>query len=238
MLSNLKIPRELRRMIDNELQPGELIRWVEQPLPRFFTAFSIKCVLLGIPWTSFAIFFTWGIVSGLKLPDPREVLPPEHISILFSNLILIPVVLIGMCFILLGFGMLSSPIWLWQAERDTVYLVTDKRALHALHFLNSTLIRSYLPDQIENIHRTESADGTGHVIFSSRRWKDGDVTTRVIIWNEELDLTGGVISSTGRWKDGDVNTREIIKEEELNYWRVRNPRKVENLLKQLARNNV
>jgi hypothetical protein len=29
MLSNLKIPRELRRKIENELHPGEFIRWVK-----------------------------------------------------------------------------------------------------------------------------------------------------------------------------------------------------------------
>jgi hypothetical protein len=238
MFSNLKIPRELRRMIDNELQPGELLRWIEQPLPRFFTAGSIKCVLLGIPWTSFAISLTWGVASELNLPDPRETLPPEYLSVLFSNLILIPFVLLGMGFVLLGFGMLLSPIWLWQEARNTVYLVTDKRALLVFRFFSSTLIRSYFPDQFKDIHRKERADGTGLVIFSSRRLKEDDVTTRLIFRNEEIDLTGGVISSTGRWKDGEVTTRGIIKKEELNRWGVRNPREVENLLKQLARNNV
>jgi hypothetical protein len=116
--------------------------------------------------------------------------------------------------------------------------VTDKRALYILHFLYYTLIRSCFPDQLKDIHRKERADGTGLVIFSSLPLKDGDVTIRLIVGNEDLDLTGVDSSSTGRWKDGDRTTGGIIKKEELNCWMVSNPREVENLLKQLARNNI
>ncbi len=192
MLGNLQIPKELRRKIDNELQPGELIRWVEQPIPRFFTAASIGSILFGIPWTSFAIFWMWG-ASGFKLPDLREGLQPQHLFALF-----------GLPFVLVGFGMLSAPLGVWQAARKTVYLVTDKRAI-SIQGGWSTTIRSYLPDQLKDIYRKERADGTGDVIISTRRWKDSDGDTR----NEEIGFLG-----------------------------VRNPREVENILKQLAQNNA
>ena len=116
--------------------------------------------------------------------------------------------------------------------------MTDKRALQILHFLYYTLIRSYFPYQLKDIHRKERADGTGLVIFSSLPLKDGDVTTRLIVGNEDLDLAGVDSSSTGRCKDGDMTTGGIMKKEELNCWIVSNPREVENLLKQLARNNI
>ena len=161
MLSNLKIPKELRRKIENELQPGEFIRWIEQPIPRFFTASSIGSVLFGIPWTSFAIFWMWG-ASRFKLPDLREGLQPQNLFALF-----------GVPFVLIGFRMLSSPIWEWQAARKTVYLVTDKRAI-SIHSGWSTTIRIYLPNQLKDIYRKERADGTGDVIISIRRWKDSD----------------------------------------------------------------
>lgn len=173
MLSNLKIPKELRRKIENELQPGELIRWVGQPIPHFFTAASIGSVLFGIPWTSFAIFWMWG-ASGFKLPDLREGLQSQHLFALF----VVP-------FVLIGFGMLSSPIWVWQAARKTVYLVTDKRAI-SIQGGRSTTIRSYLPDQLKDIYRKERADGTGDVIISIRRWKDSDGNNR----NEEIGFLG------------------------------------------------
>jgi hypothetical protein len=192
MLSNLKMPRELRKKIDNELQPGEFIRWVEQPIPRFFTAASIGSILFGIPWTSFAIFWMCG-ASGFQLPDLREGLQPQHLFPLF-----------GLPFVLIGFGMLSSPIWVWQAARKTVYLVTDKRAI-SIQGGSSTTIRSYLPDQLKDIYRKERADGTGDVIIRIRLWKDSD---------------------------GDQRS------EEIGFFGVRNPREVENMLRQLVENNT
>jgi len=161
MLSNLKIPKELRRKIESELQPGEFIRWVEQPIPHFFTAASIASVLFAIPWTSFSIFWMWGAL-GSELPDLREGLRPQHLFALF-----------GLPFVLSGFGMLSSPVWVWQAARKTVYLVTDKRAI-SIEGGWSTAIRSYFPDQLKDVYRKERADGTGDVIILIKRWKDSD----------------------------------------------------------------
>jgi hypothetical protein len=166
MLSNLKIPKELRRKIDNELEPGEFIRWVEQPIPRFFTATSIGT------WTGFAIFYMY--VSGVKLALLREGLQPQNLFALF-----------GVPFVLFGFGMLSSPVWAWQAARKTVYLVTDKRAI-SIHSGWSTTIRIYLPNQLKEIYRKERADGTGDVIISIRRWKDSDGDNR----SEEIGFWG------------------------------------------------
>ena len=124
MLSNLKIPKELRRKIENELQPGEFIRWIEQPIPHYSTAASIGAALFNILLTSFAIFWMWG-ASVFKLPDIKEGLQPQYL------------------FILLCFGMLSFPVWVWQVARKTVYLVTDKRAI-SIHGGWSTTIRIYL----------------------------------------------------------------------------------------------
>jgi len=160
MLSNLKIPKELRRKIENELQPGEFIRWIEQPIPRFFTASSIAGVYFGTILTS-GLFWSWG-ESGFKLPDIREGLKSDHLGDLVSA-----------TFVLIGFGMLSFPIWEWQAARKTVYLVTDKRAI-SIHGGWSTTIRIYFPNQLKDIYRKERADGAGDVIISIRRWKDSD----------------------------------------------------------------
>jgi hypothetical protein len=174
MLSNLKIPKELRRKIDNELQQGEFIRWVEQPVPRFFTDASINTVLSGIPVTSFAIAWMLGVLSILK----GTTQPQAHV-------IVIPFALFGLPFVLGGFQMLSSPIWVWQEARNTVYLVTDKRAI-SIQGGSSTIIRSYLPDQLKDVYRKERADGTGDVIIAIRRWKDSEGHERA----EEIGFLG------------------------------------------------
>lgn len=173
MLSNLQIPKELRRKIDDELQPGESIRWVDQPPPRFFTGATIGSVIFGIPWTSFAIFWMWGAL-GFRLPVLQAGLQPQHLFALF-----------GVPFVLIGFGMLSSPLWAWQAARNTVYLVTDKRAI-SIEGGWSTTIRSYVPEQLNDIYRRERSDGTGDVIITIRRWKDSDGDQRT----EEIGFLG------------------------------------------------
>ena len=117
MLNNLQIPNKLRKKVHKELEVGESIRWVEQPIPRFFTASSIGSILFGIPWTSFALFWMWGAL-GFELPDIREGIQPKDIFALF-----------GLPFVLIGFGMLSSPIWVWLEARKTVYLITNRRAI-------------------------------------------------------------------------------------------------------------
>jgi hypothetical protein len=192
MLSSLNIPKELRRKIDNELQPREFIRWVEQPIPRFFTAASIAGILFGIPWTSFAIFWLWAAL-GFQLPDLREGLQPQHLFALF-----------GVPFVIIGFGMLSSPLWVWWAARKTVYLVTDKRGI-SIQGGWYTTIRSYLPYQLNDVYRIERADGTGDVIIAIRQWKDSNGDRR----SEVIGFLG-----------------------------IRNPREVENMLRQLVQNSI
>lgn len=161
MLSNLKIPQELRKKIDDELQPGERIRWVDQPIPRFFTTNSIGSFLFGIPWTSFALFWMWAAM-GFQIPDPRNGLHAGHFFALF-----------GLPFVLIGFLMLYTPVWGWQMARNTVYLITDRRAI-SFQGRRSTMIRTYLPDQFRDLYRKEISDGTGDVIIGIRQWKDSD----------------------------------------------------------------
>ena len=163
----MKIPKELRRKIENELHPGEFIRWAEQPIPRFFTASSIGILLFGIPWTSIFILLIWGALTDLRfnLPDPREGLQ-LHPQGLGSLILFTP-------FLLIGCRMLSDPFWVWHDAQNSAYLVTDKRAI-SIRFGWPTTIRSYLPDQLKDMHRTERADGTGDVIFSILLRKNSD----------------------------------------------------------------
>jgi len=194
MLSNLKIPKELRRKIENELQPGEFIRWVEQPIPRYLTFQSITAGFIGIFMTGFSFFGIWGTGWAFNFPDPREV---SRSGLLGGLIIFSPLLLIG-------FRCYTDPFWVWHDAQNSVYLATDKRAISIQGGWSAT-IRSYLPDQLKDLYRKERADGTGDVIISIRRWKDSDGDSR----SEEIGFLG-----------------------------VRNPREVENILKQLAQNNA
>lgn len=174
MLSSLKLPKELRKRVETELQPGESIKWIAQPIPRFFTATSVVTVLFGIPWTCFALFWMWG-AAGSEIPDLSKGVQPQYIFALF-----------GLPFLLIGFGMLSTPLWLWQTARETVYLITDRRAISIEKSLSTTTIRSYAPHELGHVYRRERPDGTGDVIIVKREWRDseGDHMT------EEVGFTG------------------------------------------------
>lgn len=190
MINKLQLPHKLRQKVDKELEIDESIRWIEQPIPYFFTISSLIAFLFAIPWTSFAIFWMYMASS---------------FDILFA--------LFGIPFVVIGFGMLSSPIWLRLSAKNTAYVITNKRALSIyipiISFANiiSTTIRNYPPSQLKNIYRQERADGTGDVVMA--------VKYRIKYINNHRHRTT----------------------EEIGFMRIRNPQEVEKMLRQLAEND-
>ena len=164
MSLNSILPLDLQEMVNRELEPGERIVWMDMPIPRFFTPVSTGAFLFGIPWTAFALFWTAGAAWGVSHSDPG--------TGLFR---LFP--LFGVPFILVGLGMLSSPLWAYRRAKHSVYVITDRRAI-TLTGIRSTTIRSYSPEQLHTIHRREKRDGTGDVYFERRTWKDSEGDSR------------------------------------------------------------
>ncbi len=185
MLGKQQIPNKLRKKVDKELEAGEFIRWVEQPIPSLLTLESASVFLFGIPWTIFAVHWTW----GAGIPDLSKGGRPELFGLMF-----------GLPFILVGLWMLFSPIWEWLKAFRTVYLITDKRAI-SIEDGWITTIRSFTPEQLKDVYRKERRGGTGDVIITTQIWKD---------------------------REGDLKSKEI------GFVRVRNPKEIERLLKQLA----
>jgi hypothetical protein len=146
------ISRELQSMVDRELEPGESVKWIGMPIPRFFTGASTGSFLFAIPWTAFAIFWMFGA---------------WHQS---EN---VPFTLFGVPFVLIGFGILSVPLFTYRRSFKTVYVITDKRAI-TFTGGGSTTVRSYPPDTLREIYRKERKDGTGDVVISRRAWRDSD----------------------------------------------------------------
>lgn len=147
------IPRELEDKVKRELESGESILWMEQPIPRYFTAMSTSAFLFAIPWTAFAIFWICG-ASGFKLPDFSE-----------GGFSFFP--LFGLPFVLIGMGMLSAPLWAYRKALKTVYVITDRRGI-TFDAGWTTTIRSYPPDRLQHIHRKEKRDGSGDVVLGQR----------------------------------------------------------------------
>ncbi|MDP4779650.1 MAG: hypothetical protein NWS16_05385 [Akkermansiaceae bacterium] len=159
-LQNNILPPDISSLVDIELRGGERVTWTGQPLPSRFARRSIGIVLFGIPWTAFALFWIAG-ASGFKMPDFSQ------------GFGLFP--LFGVPFVLIGFGMLSSPIWMRRKARRTAYVVTDQRAIvFAGGVFGSTTIRSFKPEQLNDIRRVQKPDGTGDLIFERTWASDGE----------------------------------------------------------------
>ena len=152
------IPQPLQDIVSRELERDEQIEWIGMPIPRFFTPTATGAFLFGIPWTAFAIFWMAG-ASKFQIPKFEE------------GFDLFP--LFGIPFVLIGFGMLSTPLWAYRRAFKTVYVITDRRAI-TFDGGWSTTIRSYPPDKLTNVFRKERKGGTGDVIISYRAWRDSD----------------------------------------------------------------
>jgi len=150
MYSTDELPRELNDRVRGELESGEQILWIGQPIRRFFTASSIVPFLFAIPWTAFAVFWICA-ASGFKVPDFSR-----------GGFRLFP--LFGLPFVLIGIGMMCSPLWSYRKGLKTVYVITDRRAI-TFDAGWTTTIRTYLPGRLQNIYRRERRDGTGDIVL-------------------------------------------------------------------------
>jgi hypothetical protein len=155
------IPPKLQARVNRELKPQETIRWIDQPVPRYFTPKAKAAFIFPIPWTAFAFFWTAG-ASFSSAGDG---------SVGFMALFGIP-------FILVGLGMLSSPLWAYRITLKTVYVITDQRAIN-FDGGRSTTISSYPPEKLQNVYRNENKDGTGDVVLLRRDYQDSEDHHRI-----------------------------------------------------------
>jgi hypothetical protein len=173
------LPEPLRKLVQEELAVGERVRWVDQPIPRTgFPWVALAPMFIAIPWTAFAVYWT-ATAAGLLdrgRPDQGPVATVRYIFALF-----------GVPFILLGLVMLTSPIWMVRRARRaaerTAYVITDRRAIvfdggfagdyPGVGILmgmlrppsKGTNIRSYPPEKITEVQRTQRDDGSGDLLF-------------------------------------------------------------------------
>ncbi|MGD0261899.1 MAG: hypothetical protein ABSD29_19190 [Verrucomicrobiota bacterium] len=151
------LPPELVTLVDRELESGEHVEWAAQPIPGRLARSAIPTVLFGIPWTAFAIFWTAMAAAGLW----RKKSEGE-----FGWFRLFP--LWGVPFILIGFGMLSSPFWARRQAKRTAYVLTDRRAIIiSVGWRSKVSLRSFDPPALMDLRRTERADGSGDLVFTS-----------------------------------------------------------------------
>lgn len=134
-----------------QIEPGERLLWSGSPAPRAAAIAALPGTVVGVPFTGFAVFWVWSafqITSGSSGPG------------VFLPLFAAP-------FILVGLGLLASPLWGVLRARGTVYAVTERRALVIIEGPMGG-IWSYGPGEVRDLMRHERADGSGSVFFAWR----------------------------------------------------------------------
>ena len=154
------ISSKIQNLIQSELRSSERLIWSSSPNPTRMAKKAFPLVLFGLPWTAFAMFWMAG-ASGFKAPDF------SHGFGFFP--------LFGLPFILVGFGMLSSPYWAAKKAVSTGYVVTNERAIiFQSNLFGSVSIRSFMPNQLSEISSIQKEDGSGDLIIDKKISTDSE----------------------------------------------------------------
>ncbi len=139
-------------VVQRELRKRERPLWVGYPhAKRFAVAESWGTFLFGIPWTGFVVFWEYNAMDAG----------------LFATLWGIP-------FIVVGLGMLGSPLWQYWKGLRTIYVVTDQRLL-IINGVVRPSVQSYVPPF--DIELKERSDGSGTIIFACEERRGGKGST-------------------------------------------------------------
>ncbi len=153
---------DAQRRIDGELSPGETLLWAGQPSPSRMARQGIVPMLLGIPWTAFALFWT-AAAGGIGLLAGGAVRSSGG-GAWAAPFLLFP--LFGLIFVVIGFGLLLSPLWLYLGAGRTVYAITNQRVIvWSGRVFGGVTVRSLSPTQLGDRARTEAGDGSGDLMF-------------------------------------------------------------------------
>ena len=162
-------PRPLADALRRDLAPGERVLWSAQPRGALLAA-GLGIWLFAIPWTVFALFWE----SMAFLPWVTSTKSPDWTRWTFG--IVMP--LFGLPFVAIGLWMLWSPIRRMRKARDTLYALTDRRAIRIVGGRTTEQTSVFL-DRIGPVELSRRADdwGTIRIQTHSRVDSEGDRTT-------------------------------------------------------------
>jgi len=160
LFADSTLPYQLNERVQGELRDGELLLWVGQPHPALFARPAIPLVLGGIFFTAFSVFWVATSAALLFAGGGR----PGGGGLVGNLMSFFP--LFGVPFVLIGLGMLTSPYWMRRRARKTCYALTHRRAVLFLPgWFGGFEVRSYRPESLGKICRTQHDDGSGDLIF-------------------------------------------------------------------------
>ena len=155
------VPPEFEEIVTAALTLGERLLWFGKPRPRRALLERVPVLLFAVPWTAFAVYWTYASLQHILRRHPPG--PAPGLALFFP--------LFGVPFILIGLGMLFSPLWTALRARRMCYALTDRRLILWQPGLRGRAgITSYSADQLRNMNLTcrERPDGSGTITFTER----------------------------------------------------------------------
>jgi hypothetical protein len=161
---------EIQRTVQPELEAGEQLLWAGQPKPSRLAFKSLGTFIFGIIWTAFCVNSAMSSINFGSVKEAGGMSGFDVFFLLFQGL-----------FILIGLGMLASPLWVYLKAMRTYYAVTNKRIL-IVQAGRSRTVQSYSQGDIGDIVRTEGPDKSGDLTFAQKVYtnSDGDRHTTLI----------------------------------------------------------
>jgi hypothetical protein len=152
-------PAAIAEAVSRELL-GEHVLWAASPDRWAYASKYWKTALFGIPFTAFALFWTYGVCH-----IPAKSI--EGVAIFFP--------LWGLMFVLFGLSMLLSPIWAAWTAGSVYYVVTERRAIifEKSFKLN---IKSFPRSSVAGYERVTSGGAAGSIIFQWIIYRSGKGT--------------------------------------------------------------
>lgn len=154
-----RVDPAVRASLDQELAQGERLVWAAQPDPAAYARGAWIGVPFGVIFIAFSIFWMTGTTRAGA---------PTFFT------------LFGIPFVLIGLGVMTSPLWRRRQARRVIYALTDQRALVIEHRRRGTQVRSFSSAAVPSINRFERAGGVGDLVFQEQHVRGRRGSTHVV----------------------------------------------------------
>jgi hypothetical protein len=148
-------PGDAQLRAQSELQPGESLYWTGVADPARAAISALPASLFGIPFAGFALFWINAAYHGTHAVNRSG----NAVTGAFS---FFP--LFGLPFLLIGLGLVLSPLWAYLKGLNTVYAVTNQRVMIISGSTNRS-VKSCTPADIVSVDHRERPDGSGDVLI-------------------------------------------------------------------------
>jgi len=165
-------PGDVQLSAQSELQGGESLLWSGPANPSRSAMSALPAAFFGIPFAGFAfVSMSNAYRNTHNLANHHNALP--------SGFSVFP--LFALPFLLIGLGLILSPLLVYLKGRSGVYAVTNRRVM-LIAGTTSRSVRSIIPSDIAEVDHRERPDGTGDVLIRTNTvMRTNNGTTQIMV---------------------------------------------------------